>query len=94
MLPTTRRDQFVCAGFVESSRGILRPYPQSELSTRTLASLHWQTVAVCLAAGLGVKEVELETSPTDAMVGGTGAAGPAPDLQHQPHGRRIFIVKK
>ena len=45
----------------------------------------------CLAAGLGVKEVELETRPTDAMVGGMGASGPAQDLQHQLSGRRIFI---
>ena len=32
---------------------------------------------------MGVKEVELETRPTDAMVGGTGAAGPAADLRNQ-----------
>ena len=28
---------------------------------------------VCRVAGLGVKEVKLETRSTDAMVGGTGA---------------------
>ena len=46
---------------------------------------------------MGVEEVELETKPTDFKVGSTGAAGPggpAPDLLHQPPGRRIFIVKK
>ena len=37
--------------------------------------------------------VELETRPTDAMVGCSGAAGPAPDLRHQTPGRRIFFVK-
>ena len=31
---------------------------------------------ICLAAGLGMQE-GLETRPTDAMVGGTGAARPA-----------------
>ena len=51
---------------------------------------------VSLAAGLGplgVTEVELETRPTDAMVGGTGAAGPAPDLRNQTPGGRIFCKK-
>ena len=30
--------------------------------------------SVCQEAGLGVKEVKLEIRPTDAMMGGTGAA--------------------
>ena len=30
---------------------------------------------------------------TDAMVGGTGAAGPPPDLRHQPPGQRYFLLK-
>lgn len=44
---------------------------------------------VCLAAGLGVKEVELE-KPTNAIVGGTGAAGPEQDLRHQLPGLFIY----
>ena len=47
----------------------------------------------CQAAGLGVKEVELEIRPTEAMVGCTGVAGPAQDLWYQPPGRRIFLKK-
>ena len=69
---------------VESSCGMFfTPYP-------TLRA------TICRAAGLGVNEDELETRPTDAimMVGGTGAAGPVPDLRHQQPGQRIFIVKK
>ena len=31
----------------------------------------------CLAAGLGIQELALETRQTDSMVGGSGAAGPA-----------------
>ena len=52
------------------------PYP-------TLFKTHILKCPVYRAADSGVKEVELETRPTDAMVGGTGAAGPAPDLRHQ-----------
>ena len=37
----------------------------------------------CLAAGLGIQELALETRQTDIIVGGSGATGPAPDLLHQ-----------
>ena len=37
----------------------------------------------CLAACMGVKEIELETLRSEAMVGGAGAAGPDPKLRQQ-----------
>ena len=61
---------------------LLRPTPHSELSRRALASLPYAG-RQAPGAGLGVKEVQLETRPTDAMVVATGAAGPAPDLRPQ-----------
>ena len=63
------------------------PYLRSEVSGCILASLPnaWRLVW----DELEVKEVEMETRPTDAMVGDTGAAGPAQDLQHQPPGRHM-----
>ena len=54
---------------------LLQPYP-----TLRAVKTHIGKSPVCLATCLGVKEVELETRPTDAMVGGAGAAEPVPDL--------------
>ena len=66
----TQTHRFVCASCVQSRRGMFdTPYP-------TLRA------PVCRVAGLGVKEVKLETRPTDAMVGSTGAAWQSPDLRH------------
>ena len=81
----TQTHQYVCAGYVD--RGMfVTPYPTLRaVKTRSGKS------PVCEPAGLGVKEVELELWPTDAMVGGKGTAGPAPDLRHQPPCRRIFL---
>ena len=55
---------------------LLGSSPHSELSGSTL-----EIPFVCSAAGLGVKEVEPETLHTDAVVDGTGAAGPTPHLR-------------
>ena len=48
---------------------------------------------VCRTACQCIKEFELDKQQTEAMVCGTGAAGPLPDLQHQPPGRRHFLLK-
>ena len=42
------------------------------------------------AAGFGIQEITQETRQTNIMVGGSGAAGPAPDLRHQPPGSTHF----
>ena len=41
---------------------------------------------MCKAAGLGYRELRVESRRSDAMAGGSVAAGSAPDVRHQPHG--------
>ena len=75
----TQTYQFVCNPSCVDCGMFATPYP-------TLRAVRTQIgkSPVCLADGLGVKEVKLEARPTEAMVGGPCDAGPAPDLQHQP----------
>ena len=35
---------------------------------------------------MGIREILLEARAGDVMAGGGGAAGPAPDVRHQPAG--------
>ena len=84
----TQTYQFVCASCPE--RGMF----VTLYHTIRAAGMHIGKSSVCWAFGMGVKEVELETLRTEAMVGGTGAAGPAPDLQHQPPCPRSFRKQK
>jgi hypothetical protein len=62
--------------------------------TERSANMHVAKTPQCRVAGMGVKTVVVETRATDTMVGGSesGAAGPVPDLRHQPPG--YFSVKK
>lgn len=62
--------------------------------TARSAKIHIGKSTPCRAAELGVREIVLETRPTDAMVGGTGAAGPAPILRHQPPGWALQCQQK
>ena len=41
----------------------------------------------CFAADLGYKEIHVEARAGDVMAGAGGAAGPAPDVRHQPPGQ-------
>jgi hypothetical protein len=38
----------------------------------------------CRAADLGYREIHVEARAGDVMAGAGGAAGPAPDIRHQP----------
>jgi hypothetical protein len=62
--------------------------------TERSANMHVAKTPRCRVAGpgMGVKTVVVETRATDTMVGGSCAAGPVPDLRHQPPG--YFSVKK
>ena len=40
----------------------------------------------CRAADLGYREIQVEARAGDVMAGAGGAAGPAPDVRHQPPG--------
>lgn len=62
----------------------------SAFSTIKSARIHIGKSRKCGAAGLGIREITLGTRQTDTMVGGSGAAGPAPDLRHQPPGWTHF----
>ena len=67
----TQTHRFVCVSCAD--RGVfVMPYPTLRTVRRNIGKS-----PVFLAAGLGVKKVVLETRPTDAMVGCTGAAGSA-----------------
>ena len=46
----------------------------------------------CFAADLGFKEINIEARAGDVMAGAGGAAGPAPDIRHQPPGKIIDRV--
>ena len=55
----------------------------------------------CRAADLGYREIQVEALAGDVMAGAGGAAGPAPDVRHQPPGdtpqeclqRGIYYIK-
>ena len=44
-----------------------------------------------VAPGLCFKEIHVEALPGDVMAGAVGAAGPAPDVRHQPPGRTVYM---
>ena len=69
----------------------VRPYP-----TLRAVKMYIGKSPVCRAAVLGVKEVKLEIRPKDAIVGGTGAAGPAAQRRICNTNRRSthFLLRK
>ena len=63
----TQTHQFVFVGCVDrgyDGHMFVMPYP-----TLRAARMHMGKSPTCPAAGLGVKEVKMETRPTDSMVG-------------------------
>ena len=49
----------------------------------------WRQIAAakpCRAVDMGFREIQVEARAGDVMAGGGGAAGPAPDIRHQPPG--------
>ena len=65
----TQTHLFVCVNCVDCGM-FVTPCP-----TVRAVGTHIGKSPICLVAGLGVKEVELETRPTDATVGCTGILG-------------------
>jgi hypothetical protein len=47
---------------------------------------HIRASKACFAADLSFKEILVDALAGDFMAGAGGAAGPAPDLRHQPPG--------
>ena len=83
----TQTNRYVCASCAE--RGMFAT--SESYSTIKAVKIHIGKSSVCQAARKGIKEIEPDKRHTDAMVGGTGAAGPPPDLRHQPPGQRYFL---
>ena len=54
-------------------------------------SRHIRASKPCFAAGFGFKEILVEARPGDVMEGAGGAAGPAPEVRHQPPGKTEYI---
>ena len=74
--------RFVCAHCTAtgelSSRGLFL--------NRASVRRHIAASRACHAAKLGVREIQVEARAGDVMAGAGGAAGPAPDVRHQPAG--------
>ncbi len=54
--------------------------------TRAAVRRHISASKSCREAGLGFREVHVEARAGDVMAAAGGAAGPAPDVRHQPPG--------
>ena len=61
-----------------SSRGLF--LNRASVRRHIAASKH------CRAADLGYQQIQVEARAGDVMAGAGGAAGPAPDVRHQPPG--------
>ena len=73
--------RFVCMGC--ERRGEF----QYLYGTRRAAATHVGKSPDCRKLGLGVLEISIAAGTgADVMAGGAGAAGPAPDVLHQPPG--------
>jgi hypothetical protein len=55
---------------------------------------HISATKSCREAGLGFREVHVEVRACDVMAGAGGAAGPAPDVRHQPPGEKECCERK
>ncbi len=76
--------RFVCVHCTStgklSSRGLFL--------ARAAVRHHISATKSCREAGLGFREVHVEARAGDVMAGAGGAAGPAPDVRHQPPGEK------
>jgi len=53
---------------------------------RTAVLRHIAASPACRAAKAGIRTIQVEARAGDVMAGAGGAAGPAPDVRHQPPG--------
>ena len=79
--PVHTISRFVCMG-CERQGEFRRLY-----GSRRAATTHVGMSPDCRALGLGVWEISVAAGTgADVMAGGAGAAGPTPDVRHQPPG--------
>lgn len=76
--------RFVCVNCTKtgklSSRGLFL--------NRAAVRRHISAAKACFAADLGFSEIRVDARSGDVMAGLGGAAGPAPDVRHQPPGKQ------
>ena len=65
-----------------SSRGLFQVLNWGAIQRHIAAA----KLGPCRAADMGFRKIQVEALPGDVMAGGGGAAGPAPDIRHQPSG--------
>jgi hypothetical protein len=74
--------RFVCAKCSAtgqlSSRGLFL--------SRAAVHRHIAASRPCSAAKMGIREIQVDVRTSDVLAGAGGAAGPAPDVRHQPEG--------
>ncbi len=69
--------------------------PSALFLSRAAVLLHSGLALVpkpCFAVKLGFREIQVDVWTSDVMAGAGGAAGPAPDVQHQPEGTACHFV--
>ena len=92
MLVTTVTSLFVCMGY--DNRCVFHKLNPSVKAAKIHVNRH---SPICKAACLGYRELRVESRRSDAMAGGSGAAGSVPDVRHQPPGisgiSHLFAVK-
>ena len=82
--PVHTISRFVCMGC--ERQGEFRRLYGSRLAARP-ATTHMDKSPHCRALGLGVREISVAAGTgADVMACGAGAAGPTPDVRHQPPG--------
>ena len=77
-----RMTRFVCAHC--SSSGMLSS--RGLFLHRAAVLRHISASPACRAAKAGIRTIQVEARAGDVMAGAGGAAGPAPDVRHQPSG--------
>ena len=75
----------LCAHCTSSRR--LASFPTAAcFLNRASVRRHIAASKPCREANMGIREISLDARAGDVMAGGGGAAGPAPDVRHQPAG--------
>ncbi len=73
--------RFVCAKCTETGWKIWGLF-----LSRAAVRRHMAASKPCFTAKLGFREIQVDVLTSDVMAGAGGAAGPAPDVRHQPEG--------
>ena len=77
-----RVTRFVCAHCTSTGQLSHRGMFLNRASVRR----HIAASKPCREANLGIRKIQVEARAGDVMAGGGGAAGPTPDVRHQPAG--------